>query len=71
MQKRAIAELAAWGSDPVLSASLEECGFHPRFTMPVSIRSSKAIDLSAVALRVQMLDNDAAYLYGEGQMLWA
>jgi hypothetical protein len=71
MQKKAIAELVTWGSDPVLSACLEECGFHPRSRAPILIRSGKAIDLSGATLRVNMLDNDAAYLTGEGQLLWA
>ena len=71
MQKRAVAELATWGSDPMLSACLEECGFHPRFSLPILIRGGKALDLSAAALRVQMLDSDAAYLTGDGPMLWA
>lgn len=71
MQRKAIAELVTWGSDPTLSACLEECGFHPRSTVPVVIRSSKAVDLSGSTLRVQMLDSDAAYLTGEGELLWA
>jgi hypothetical protein len=71
MQKKAIAEIVTWGSDPVLSACLVECGFHPRLTTPILVRSRKAIDLSAAALRVQMLDSDAAYLHGKGQILWA
>jgi len=71
MQRRAMAELATWGGDPVLCACLEECGFHPRFTAPIFVRSRKAIDLAAAALRVHMLDSDAAYLHGEEQLLWA
>lgn len=71
MQKKAIAELVTWGSDPMLSTCLEECGFHPRSTVPVLVRSGKGIDLSRATMRVQMLDSDAAYLTGEGQLLWA
>jgi hypothetical protein len=71
MQRKAIAELVTWGSDPVLSACLEGCGFHARSTIPILVRSSKAIDLSGLTLRVQMLDSDAAYLTGEGPQLWA
>lgn len=71
MQRKAIAELVTWGSDPILSACLEGCGFHPRSTIPVLVRGSKGIDLSGSTLRVQMLDSDAAYLTGEGDLLWA
>lgn len=70
LQKKAIAELVTWGSDPMLSACLEECGFHPCSTIPILFRS-KAIDLSGMTPRIQMLDSDAAYLTVEGQLLWA
>jgi hypothetical protein len=71
MQKKAIAELVTWGSDPMLSACLVACGFHPRSTAPILVRSSKAIDLAAAALRVHMLDSDAAYFHTGGRVLWA
>ncbi|MGA7540674.1 MAG: hypothetical protein WBW93_18095 [Steroidobacteraceae bacterium] len=70
-QRKAIAELATWGSDPMLSACLEECGFHPRSGVPILVRSGRSAGIATPTFRVQMLDSDAAYLYGEGRMLWA
>lgn len=63
-------ELAAWASDPLLAQALADNGFHRRFDLPIMLRTgSRAIPERAP--RMQMLDNDALYLYeGRGQ-LWA
>lgn len=66
----AVAELAAWGSDPLLSHGLEECGFHPRFNLPIWVRSGRA-EFSPESLRVHLMDSDAAYLHEGGGNLWA
>jgi hypothetical protein len=64
------AELAAWGSDAALSERLRECGFHARGDLPVQILAPRNPELTAGTLRVQMLDNDAAYRHGGRNELW-
>ena len=68
-RRREAAELVAWSSDPRLAQALGENGFHRRFTLPIMLRGARAA--SAPALRVQMLDNDALYLYEGRNQLWA
>lgn len=63
-------ELVAWSSDPRLAQALADNGFHQRFTLPVMLRGG-AQAACAPALRVQMLDNDALYLYEGRDQLWA
>jgi hypothetical protein len=55
------AELAAWASDSRLSQQLLECGFHARDVLPVQVLAARNPELPESTLRVQMLDNDAAY----------
>ncbi len=74
MQARAkggVVEAAAWSSDPLLSQTLEACGFHERFTLPIYLRSSGTEPMPPDALRVHMLDNDAFYLHSGHSELWA
>jgi hypothetical protein len=63
-------ELATWANDRLLATSLIESGFHPRFTLPIFIRSGSA-RMPPDPFRVQMLDNDAAYLNADSGTLWA
>jgi hypothetical protein len=65
------AELAAWASDPLLPRSLLACGFHDRGGLPVQLLGPRAAALSAGILRVQMLDNDAAYRHNGRNEFWA
>jgi hypothetical protein len=65
------AELAAWASDAELSERLQECGFHARDELPVQIHAPRTPDLTSYTLRVQMLDNDAAYRHRGRNELWA
>lgn len=58
------AELIAWGSDAALSERLRDCGFHARAEMPVQVLAPRNPELAQSPLRVQMLDNDAAYRHG-------
>jgi hypothetical protein len=58
------AELVAWGDDAAQSQRLRNCGFHLRTSLPVLTLAPRHPELSAAGLRVQMLDNDAAYLHG-------
>lgn len=65
------AELAAWGSDAAVSERLRECGFHARGDLPVQVFSPRHPQLLASRLRVQMLDNDAAYRHSGRNEFWA
>jgi hypothetical protein len=65
------AELAVWASDPMLSRCLRECGFHARNELPVQLLGPHDAALVPPALRVQMLDNDAAYRHFGRNEFWA
>jgi hypothetical protein len=72
MKHTHVAEIVTWASDPELSSSLLRCGFHARNTRVV--QSLEAEDYTALDgnVRVQMLDNDEAYLHHpEQDELWA
>lgn len=71
MRSADAAELAIWASDPVLSRSLEECGFHPRTAHPVQLLTARDFTIPASTLRVQMLDSDAAFHHPGRAVLWA
>jgi hypothetical protein len=64
------AEIVGWASDSLLSASLRACGFRARFELPVRIRRTDAASMLPAPLRVQMLDNDAAYLHEGRSEFW-
>jgi hypothetical protein len=64
------AELIAWANDPTLSRALRECGFHERCARPLLLLPNAPATLRGI-LRVQMLDNDDAYLHGTRPDLWA
>jgi len=65
------AELVVWGSDPEFEHALVNCGFHARYNMLVQIRPTDGATLPRAPLRLNMLDNDAAYLSEEKIQLWA
>lgn len=67
----AVAELAAWSSDPALSRVFDACGFHARLSLPIYLRSSGEVAGPEKTLRVQMIDNDMFYLYFGRNALWA
>jgi hypothetical protein len=69
--KRGLAELIVWSSDPSLSQILDDCGFHERLSLPISLRPSESTAIPHDIMRVQMLDSDAFYLYFGGNELWA
>jgi hypothetical protein len=58
-----VAEVAATSSEPLLSHALERCGFHALVSRPLFVRATGAVQLPDVAVRVQMLDDDSAYLH--------
>ena len=66
-----LAEFVAWSSDPRLSQVFGACGFHARLTLPIYLRSSGEVPVPQETLRVQMIDNDAFYLYFGRNELWA
>ncbi len=70
-QHSSCAELATWASDAVSSKSLLESGFHQRGALSVQILAARNPQLTIPSLRVQMLDNDAAYLHGGRNEFWA
>jgi hypothetical protein len=65
------AELVAWGSDAALSGYLRGCGFLARGAVPVQVWAPRHPTLAATPLRVQMLDNDAAYRHRGRNEFWA
>ena len=66
-----MAELAAWSSDPTIARALQECGFHKRLALPIYLRPSVGEAVPGQTPRMQMLHNDAFYLYFGGNELWA
>jgi hypothetical protein len=64
------AEVVSWASDPLMSQTLQSCGFHARYEIPVQIRAATAT-MPAPPLRVQMLDNDAVFLHQGRNEFWA
>lgn len=69
-RNRKVAELVTWANDLLLTQSLIECGFRARFTLPVYLRPTTS-GIAPGMLRLQMLDNDAAYLHEGRPELWA
>ena len=60
-ENRSAAEFVAYASDPRLSRCLEKAGFHLRGVQSISILAGEGVKLLQATLRIQMLDNDAAY----------
>ncbi|HEV2268366.1 MAG TPA: hypothetical protein VGR92_02810 [Steroidobacteraceae bacterium] len=69
--KAGLAEVIAWSSDPGLSRVLGDCGFHERLSLPILVQPSAGAAIPHDIMRLQMLDNDAFYLYTGGNELWA
>jgi hypothetical protein len=61
------AEVVAWASDALLAGALRSCGFYARFEAPIHVRPSIAEAMPPGTLRVQMLDNDDAFLCSRRQ----
>ncbi len=70
-RREGIAELAAISSEPLLAGALEHCGFHPRALRPLYVRATADARLPPAAIRIQMLDDDAAYRHDGTRVLWA
>jgi len=71
--KRGVAEVVAIASDPLLDGALRACGFHRRATRPLLIRaeSGTLAPEPPPSIRVQMLDDDSAYLHDGTNSFWA
>lgn len=68
-QRAGIAEIAATCSEPLLADALRRCGFHVRFSRPLSVRATVgAPRLPDRTVRIQMIDDDQAYLHSS---FWA
>jgi hypothetical protein len=65
------AEVVIWASDPLLGGALSLCGFHARGESLVRVRSSRGDPDPPTPLRVQMLDNDAAFIHEGSREFWA
>jgi hypothetical protein len=61
------AEVVTWASDPLLATALRACGFYARSESPIQVRPSGNDTGPAGPLRVQLLDNDDAYLFYQGR----
>jgi hypothetical protein len=57
-----LGSLVALANDPLLSRGLVECGFVPVRTDPVQVMTTRELPDPPPALRMQMLDNDFAWL---------
>lgn len=66
-----LAELVVWSSEPNLSRTLLECGFHERLSLPIFLQAAPSAEIPHDIMRVQMLDSDAYYLYFGRNELWA
>jgi hypothetical protein len=67
---RDVAELIAWSSDAVMARALVAGGFHRRDQVPIFLRAATEEQIMPGRLRVQMIDNDAAYFHHEFAELW-
>jgi hypothetical protein len=70
-QRRDVAELVAWSSDAVTTRALLTSGFHYRNQQPIFLRTAATEEIIPGRMRVQMLDNDAAYFHHGIAELWA
>jgi len=65
------AEIVIRASDPMLTIVLPRYGFHARGQTPVRVRPANGASMPPAPLRVQMLDNDAAFFHEDHKELWA
>jgi hypothetical protein len=66
-----VAEVAAICSEPLLARALQRCGFHARGSRPLLVRAGNGVHFPAACVRIQMLDDDAAYRHSGSRELWA
>jgi hypothetical protein len=63
-QHAGVGEIAVTCSEPLLAAALRHCGFHARFSRSLSVRATGGARLPECTVRIQMIDDDQAYLNG-------
>ena len=63
-QRAGVVEVAVTCSEPLLGAALRRCGFHARFSRSLFVRAAGGTRLPDRAVRIQMIDDDQAYLQG-------
>jgi hypothetical protein len=66
-----VAEVAALCSEPLLAGALLRCGFHPRASRRLLVRTGNGARFPAAAIRIQMFDDDSAYRHGGSRVFWA
>ena len=66
-----VTELVCWSSDDVMTRSLAATGFHHRNQQPIFLRLAGLGETTTGRVRVQMMDNDAAYFYHGVAEVWA
>jgi Acetyltransferase (GNAT) domain len=66
-----IAELTTACSEPLLGEALQRCGFHARYSSPLFVRAASGVCVPDRAVRIQMIDDDAAYRHSGSQCFWA
>jgi hypothetical protein len=70
-RRTGVAEVVAICSEPLLAAALQRCGFHARGSRPLLVRAASETRVPAAAIRIQMLDDDAAYRHSGSRLFWA
>jgi hypothetical protein len=65
------AEVVVWANDPLLAGALAGAGFHIRNRTQIQIRPANDASMPPLPLRVQMLDNDFAFLNEGRNQYWA
>jgi hypothetical protein len=65
-----VAEVAAVCSEPRLAGALRRCGFHARASRPLLVRARDGVRLPGAGIRIQMLDDDAAYRHSGARDFW-
>jgi hypothetical protein len=68
---KGVAEVTAICSEPLLAGALQRCGFHARYSRPLFLRAANAVRVPDLRVRIQMLDDDAAYLHSGSKGFWA
>jgi hypothetical protein len=66
-----VAEVAAFGSDPITRRALSDAGFRERGTSPIRLLPRKGVELPRMPIRLQMIDGDIAYLHANRPEYWA
>lgn len=69
--REGVAEIAATSSDPLFAAALRHCGFHARFARPLFLCRTNRTEFPDSTVRIQMIDDDKAYLRTGPQRFWA